>query len=241
LRRFRDTLIAAAAVLLVVPCGAWSQTTPPAAPAAGTPAEGAAPPVEQVEVDGFRTARWGMTDAQVKAAIRKDFDLPPEKLQSEENPSDRTTVLTATVPNLLEGTGLARVSYIFGYATKKLIQVNIVLGTPVDPQSKSEKIVAAANQLRQLFLDSGYRPETIVVNTKMADGSVVVFEGQDAQKRTTLLRLIASEPAAAPAKPEKGAKAVPATPPAGGGVALFLSYILDGRNPDIFRLKKGQF
>ena len=65
----------------------------------------------------------------------------------------------------------------------------------------------------------------------MADGTILVFQGQDTDKHTTVLRL-----ANAPA-PAKGPKAE-AT---GGSVALSLSYILDSRSPDIFRLKKGQF
>ena len=44
-------------------------------------------------------------------------------------------------------------------------------------------------------------------------------------------------PPAIPPAPPKGSK----TEGAGGSVALSLSYSLDSRNPDIFRLKKGQF
>jgi len=65
----------------------------------------------------------------------------------------------------------------------------------------------------------------------MADGTILVFQGQDADKHTTVLRL-----ANAPA-PAKGAK----TEGPDGSVALSLSYTLDSRSPDIFRLKKGQF
>ena len=92
--------------------------------------------------------------------------------------------------------------------------------------------MAASNQLRQLFLDSGYEPETVVTNARMADGTILMFQGKDADKHTTVLRL-ASGSAPVSAKGSKDAKTVT--------VALALSYILDSRNPDIFRLKKGQF
>ena len=172
-----------------------------------------------------------MDGAQVKAAILKDFGVAAEKVKTEENAAERTTILTATVNDLLEGAGPARISYILGYKTKKLIQVTVVWGTPVDPQAQPEKIVAAANQLRLLFLDSGYQPETVTTNVRMADGTILVFQGQDADKHATVLRL-----ANAPA-PEKGSKADAAA----GKVVLSLSYTLDARSPDIFRLKKGQF
>src|SRR5882724_11449564 len=154
---------------------------------------------ERVQVEGFRSARWGMTEAQVKAAIQKDFNIPVDKERAEENPSERTSVLSVTVNDLLEGAGKARISYTLGYTTKKLIQVDIVWGTVIDLQAKPERIVAAANQLRTLFLNSGYDRETVISNLATADGSIIVFRGQDADKHMTLLRLV-STPAPAAAK-----------------------------------------
>jgi hypothetical protein len=227
---------AIAAGLLLTSTAAPPQPSP-AAPEPRQPPEATAPapeaePAEHIKVEGFRSARWGMDAAQVKAAIHKDFATPAEKVKTEENAAERTTVLSLTVNDLLEGAGPARVSYIFGFRTRKLVQVNILWGTPVDPQAQPEKIVAAGNQLRQLFLDSGYEPETVVTNGRMADGTILVFQGQDADKHTTMLRL-ASGSAPVPAKGSKEGRAVT--------VALSLSYILDSRSPDIFRLKKGQF
>src|SRR5215472_13668483 len=218
--------------LLLIAVGAASQPAPDQRQPSETPGTSPeAEPVEHVKVEGFRSARWGMDATQVKAAIQKDFGISPEKVKTEENAAERTTILTFTVNDLLEGAGPARVSYVLGFKTKKLIQVTILWGTPVDPQAHPDKIVAAANQLRQLFLDSGYQPETVVTNARMADGTTLVFQGQDADKHTTVLRL-----ANAPA-PAKGAK----TEGPGASVALSLSYTLDSRSPDIFRLKKGQF
>src|SRR5882724_6178877 len=225
------------AVLLLNSAVAISQPAPPASdqrqPPGATATSPESEPVEHVKVEGFRSARWGMDAAQVKAAIYKDFGVPADKVKAEENAAERTTVLTIAVNDLLEGAGPARISYILGYKTKKLIQATVLWGTPVDPQAQPEKIVAAANQLRQLFLDSGYQPETVVVNARMADGTILVFQGQDTDKHTTVLRL-ANTPSPAPAK---GSKAEAA----GASVVLSLSYILDSRSPDIFRLKKGQF
>lgn len=202
---------------------------PPAAPAAEPEPPAAAAPA--LHVEGFRSAHWGMNEAQVRAAIAKDFKLAPDKIKSEENLAERTQVLTALVPDLLEGAGPARVSYIFGYTTKKLIEVNILWGTAIDPQIAPEKIVAAADQLRQLLVDSGYEAGSIVTNARLNDGEVLVFKGQDADKHTTILRLAAARQA-----PRHGAVKKPVA-----ATALALSYILDAQNPDIYRLKKGQF
>jgi hypothetical protein len=235
--RRRVACCAAIAAALLLTSTAAAPQPAPAAPEPRQPPEATAPPpeakpAERVKIEGFRSARWGMDAAQVKAAIHKDFGIPAEKVKTEENAAERTMVLSLTVNDLLEGAGPTRVSYIFGFKTKKLIQVNILWGTPVDPQAQPEKIVAAGNQLRQLFLDSGYEPETVVTNARMADGTILVYQGQDADKHTTVLRL-ASGSAPVPGKGSKEARAET--------VALSLSYILDSRSPDIFRLKKGQF
>ena len=81
---------------------------------------------------------------------------------------------------------------------------------------------------------SGYDRETVASNIATADGSITVFQGQDLDKHMTLLRLV-STPAPAPTK--QRAK----TEPAGTTIVLLLSYLLDARNPDVYRLKKGQF
>jgi len=206
---------------------ATEQCQPPGA-AALAPTE----PAEHVKIEGFRSAHWGIDAAQVKVAVQKDFGIPTEEVKTEENPAERTTLLSVTVNDLLEGAGPARVSYVLGFNTKSLIQVNILWGTPVDPGAQPEKIVAASNQLRQLFFDSGYEPETIITNARMADGSILVFQGQDAAKHTTVLRLAGGSGPVATKGPEEGQTVT---------VTLSLSYILDIRNPDIFRLKKGQF
>jgi len=216
------------AVLVLMPSLARAAGQEP--PASAAPAPETAP-AEQVQVAGFRSAQWGMGEPQVKAAIQKDFNIAADKIKSEENLAERTHVLTVVVPDLLEGAGTARVSYIFGYATKKLIQVNLLWGTAIDPEISAEKIGAAADQLRQLFLDSGYQPQTIITNAKMNDSEVLVFKGEDSDKHTTILRLAAG---AQPARHGKAEKPATAT-------ALSLSYIFDAHNPDIYRLKKGQF
>ena len=174
-----------------------------------------------------------MAAAEIKAAIKKDFNIAGDKVQSEENSSERTTVLSVTVPDLIDGAGKARVSYVLGYSTKKLVQVTVTWGTPVDPQAKPAEIVAAANQLHELLVSSGYQPGTVRSNVAAGNGAIVVFEGQDAEKHTTLLTLVNGT---TPGTLHNGKRE-----PAVQTVIMQLSYRLDAQNPDIFRLKKGQF
>ncbi len=233
---FRLRVALVVVMLSVSPAIVWAQTSPTTRP--GDTSTSAAPPqpaapATPVHIDGFRSAKWGMTDAQVKTAIHTDFNIPEDKLKGTDNLAEKTEVLTITVPDLLEGAGTAQVSYIIGYTSKKLIQVNILWSSVLDPQTAPQKIIAAADQLRVLLLGEGYDPQTISTNGRTPDGSMVVFEGQDADKHTTVLRLASGTvtPPDASGKPGKPVDAA----------ALTLSYILDAKQPDIYRLKNGQF
>ena len=44
-------------------------------------------------VDGFRSARFGMSEAEVRAAVAKDFKIDPLDVQRVENPADGTSGL----------------------------------------------------------------------------------------------------------------------------------------------------
>jgi hypothetical protein len=207
---------------------------PPPPPAAKAP-EGeatATPEASEARVEGFRSATFGMTEAQVREAIRKDFNIGRDKITSEESPTDRTQAMIVTVPDLLPEAGPARVSYVFGHKSKKLMQVHVLWGAGQTPAVKPEKLQLAAATLQQYFLAEGFPADKVVTNARAQDGAVIVFQGTDAQKRLALLRYIA--PPEGEAK-EKGEK------PAGSTATLWLSYVQDLQNPDVYRIPKGQF
>ncbi|MEJ0068450.1 MAG: hypothetical protein WDO24_06700 [Pseudomonadota bacterium] len=187
-----------------------------------------ATPTEEAKVEGFRSALFGMTEAQLRQAIRKDFPAGGDKVASELNHGEKTTVLTVQASDLIPGTGKARVSYIIGYTTKKLIQVNITWIAEPKSTAAAENLVGAANLLRNYFLAGGYRPDTIIANQQMPNG-YVVFRGLDARSRMVILVLTGAT-GTPPADAEKA-------PPVG----LQLSYILDPEHPDVYQVPKGQF
>jgi len=84
--------------------------TPLAARAPATNSQPSEAPPTTVHVGGFRDAKWGMTEAEVKSAIFTQFKMPIDKLKGEVNPTEKTTVLPITVPDLIEGAGTARIS-----------------------------------------------------------------------------------------------------------------------------------
>jgi hypothetical protein len=183
------------------------------------------------QIDGFRQARFGMSEEQVRQAIRKDFPAAAAKLTNAVHPTEKTTVLSLSVTDLLPHTGNARVSYILGYHSKKLGQVNIVWtsdgNTPGD-----ETVVGIANSLRDYFISENFKPDSVVANNQLGANTILVFRGSDEQNRTVLLVL---RGVAASAQSEE--KKTPKPPP----LTLELSYIEDPAHPDVFKIGKGQF
>jgi hypothetical protein len=215
---------------------AQSGGTRNAAPAAGAQGgSGASPAVKSAtppaataaEVNGFRSARFGMSEDEVKAAIAKDFSIRAADIKVEPNVGEKTNVFTVRVPNLIPDGGAADVSYVFGYKSKQLIQVGVLWSAATDPKMQPEGLQTNAKILASYFQTAGYAPQNVAVNVPIP-GGVVVFRGADAKGRMTLLILHAA-PAA------EGDK----TPPK--PTALTLYYTADPLNPDVFRLPPGQF
>ena len=231
-RRWRS---AAVAVLLAAtlspawgPMAAGEEPAPRSEPGEEQPTPPAGPPAQ---IEGFRQARFGMSEEQVRQAIRKDFPGAAAKLTSALHPSEKTTVLSLSVADLLPHTGNARISYILGYRSKKLSQVNVVWSSD-GTTGGDETVVGIANSLRDYFTSENFKPDSVVVNHQLAANTILVFRGSDDRKRTILLVL--SGVAAAARSEEKKA---PKPPP----LTLELSYIEDAAHPDVFRIGKDQF
>lgn len=198
-------------------------------------AEAAAKP--PAAIDGFRSAKFGMTEAAVRKAIQKDFSKRDKDVSSQVNTAQRTTILTINAKDIVPDTGTAQIAYILGASAKKLIQVNVVWGYPVDPSVPVPSLAGLASSLQRYFVDNAsYVPETVAINQNLPDGSVLAFRGADKAKRLVALRLIPLTlgPAGDDAKKdEDGAAKSVAT--------LLLSYIENPEKPDVFEIGKGAF
>lgn len=202
------------------------------APVPAKPTAAAAPAAEDKSagfvVDGFRSAKFGMNEADIRAAIAKDFSSKPDAIKSQENPSELTHSLVVSVPDLLSGGGAAEVSYVMGYKSKTLIQIGAVWSKTTDPAMTPERLFSNANILRAHFLGEGFKPETVAVNTPV-NGGLLIFRGNDAKDRSVILLLQGTFE-------NKDNNQRVLTP-----TALLLFYIADTKSPDVFRLPPGQF
>jgi hypothetical protein len=185
-------------------------------------------------VDGFRSAKFGMTESEVKNSISKDFNISSSSVEKSENALEKTTSLAVTVPKLMEEGGVARVVYILGYKSKKLIQVNVIWGKPVNPAPNPGDIVSAANLLRNYFARKGFRKDNLVLNAKLNDGSVLVFRGTDSSGRMVVLLLNNPQNQKKDEKDDSSGEEKPE-------LSLRLSYIQDPNNPDVMKIEEGSF
>ena len=175
-------------------------------------------------IEGFRSARFGMKEAQVRAAIRADFGLADAAVKASQHPVERTRVLEIVVRDLVEGTGDGQIAYVLGQRSKALIQVNI-LWNAVGPAG-ADMVTGLANVLRNYFLtdDMRFKKETIARNVPTSDGRLVVFRGADDKQRAIELILAVAGPTSSrPAVRQ-----------------LRLSYILSPDKPDAHSGAKGK-
>ena len=178
-------------------------------------------------IDGFRSAKFGMTMEVVKKAIQQDFGIPGKKINTIKHPTEQTESLAFTVEKLLPDAGKSRVVYVFGYKTKRLIQVNILIGHPVDTDATPQQIVDSGNLLGNHFFKKRYQEDGLVAHARLNDGSILIFRGKDQRGRMVLLRLSNPQPN------EKNNEDLKIT--------LSLSYIEKPGQPDAYKLKDGDF
>ena len=178
-------------------------------------------------VNGFRSAHFGMIEFDVKQAIKNDFGIEKNQISRKVHPNEKTVTLGIEVEKLLPESGTAKVFYILGYKSKRLIHINIIWGRPVNQSPDAQAIVATANQLRNHFAQKKYQKKGFALNVQLGEGVILVFQGKDRKGRAA--RLLLSNPK------------IGGDEKAGQNITLTLSYIEKPLDPDVFRIKEGEF
>lgn len=193
------------------------------------PAASAPSSTREVMVEGFRSARFGMNEAQLRRAILKDFNIQGAAVQRVEDPQERTSALLITVNDLLPDSGPALVAYMMGHKSRRLFRINVIWGHEIGSPATAEQVVAAANLLRDYLVAQGYRPDTLVLDQPLGEQNVLLFQGQDQRGRLT--ELVLGMVMDKPSKPD--------VPPVAIGASLRLSYVEKPLDPDIYRTPGG--
>jgi len=164
---------------------------------------------------------------EVKQAILRDFGISDSKIDAISHPTEQTQSLGISIDKLLPQSGKSRAVYVFGYKSKRLMQVNILMGHPVDTNITPQQVVNSGNLLGNHFFKKRYQEDGLVAHARLNDGSVLIFRGKDQKGHMALLRL--SNP-----QPNEGNKE-------DLKITLTLSYIEKPEQPDAFQLKGDDF
>jgi hypothetical protein len=188
------------------------------------------------EVTGFRDARFGMTEAEVRAVLKKSFAVKDADIKTGANPTEGTTLLIVRVESLDPGPGPATITYIFGNKSKKLIQVNVVWGEDApNNSSDANAIVGAGTRLERYFQGFGWRKDTTRVGVPVGENTVVLFAGEDEKKGA--VRLVVDG-----IKYQMNREGNQTTSPdPKGAPKLVINYIGDRENPDVAKIEPGKF
>ena len=195
-------------------------------PGTAWPASFSGPAEKIVNVAGFRSAHFGMSAEDVLNAIQEDFGKPGTQVDRTIHPIERTELLSIVFDGLLPVGGPASITYIIGYRSKSLSQINVAWGQLAKNEISRENLVSAGSLLVGYFSGRGFAPEQTIQDQPMSDGSIVLFKGSDRSNRTVLLRLLAASQSGGTRADKPGAD----------HDSLMLSYLRDPENPDVYRI-----
>ena len=188
------------------------------------------------DVTGFREARFGMSEQEVRAVVSKTLGVKPADITSGVNAVEGTTVLTVHVASLDPGPGPAVIAYILGYSSKRLIQVNVIWGDEAsNAKSDPNAMIAAGTRLERYFAGFTWNKDTTRAGIPVGPNTVVLFSGEDDKKGAVRLVLDGVK-----YQMEREGKETtspdPKVPP-----KLLINYIADRDDPDIAKIEKGKF
>lgn len=187
------------------------------------------------DVTGFRTVRFGMTEPEVRAAARESFGAKDDEMTVRGNAVEGTSMLIVHVPLLEPDLGEGRVVYVFGYGSRKLIQVNVIWGEDTNPPPDDSGMIAGALRLKSHFLRFRWKAGSVRDGVAIGDNAVLLFSGEDVKSGVVRLviegvryRMIVNGVQNDSPEPVRAPK-------------LTISYIADANDPEIRRLHRRDF
>lgn len=180
-------------------------------------------------IDGFRSAKFGMNEKQVRQAIAKDFKAYESTLKERVSFVKKNKVLVINNSNLLERGGEAEIRYILRHKSNKLIQVSIEWGGGVNDNFSPTEVLDVANALRDHFLKKRYE-KLEALNRTLSASRMLVFRAHDEKGRTIILGLTSPKPKGEETKKD-----------ARKNISLVLYYELKPKISNTTDIKKGEF
>ena len=195
-----------------------------AVPAAHAQAPAPATAAAPHKITGFRSARFGMTAAEVRAAIMKDFQAADNVITEVENPVEKTRVLAVRLASLAPAPGPAVLAYVLGARSQRLERVNVTWRTgPAPTETDRNAMGAAGVQLAGYLQGLGWKPGGMVTGVSEGPNAVLLFAGVDDANAAVELHLTGVY--------LTGTQGISAPP--SGPTVLRVAYIRDLKKPDV--------
>ncbi len=169
-------------------------------------------------IEGYRSAKFGMNQNEITNAIKKDFNISVDQINIEKNVIESTISLNVDVPDLLPEAGIARVIYILGHESNRLVQINIIWGAPFFSKAKDTAIIQGSSLLRNYFFKKGFEKDRTTLNGRLKNGDYLVFRATEEGGRAVNLIIKKIQKNKESDKPR---------------ISLILSYLANHISPDI--------
>ena len=186
------------------------------------------------DVTGFRDARFGMTEFEVRQVARKSFGVDDDRMTLTGDRVSGASKLIVHVQDLEPGLGEGRVEYLFGYEHQRLFQVNVVWGLDTNPQFDNLAMLEGALRLQRYFLGFTWQSRSAQSGVLLGDRAIRLFSGVDTRKRSVSLTIedVLYEPVSG------NIRMVPET---SVPTILTVSYMDDSREGDVDRITRTEF
>jgi hypothetical protein len=232
-------MVVASSLMIVGPALAQAPSPkpaakPPATAAKPAPAPPAATPGAALDIKGFRSATFGMTPAQVKAAITADFGAGA-MLQEGVNAAEGTQFIQATVDHLDPGPGPARIGYVFGATSKVLAIINVDWSTGPEPTEEQRAAIAQAGVQLAAYFRQGPAPAKAVDVRATGANALQLYAALDSKNAGVGVWIDGVS------YKSSGGDKTTTSPPPKGPSTLRVTYSLNATNPDVKTLKPGSF
>lgn len=185
-------------------------------------------------VGGYRSAQWGMTAAQVRQAIARDFPGAAAPLAMTD-PATKVTALMVKIDALPPGPTPALVSYIFGATSGRLMHVNVVWSNARPSAQDRAAMIEAGSRVTADFLGYYWKLLSVARGVPTAPNGLVLFAGGGEAGGAVDVRI---DGIPYVAKTRSGD--VPSPEPT-GPVMLRVGYAQTAGQPDVYRIKPGDF
>lgn len=133
---------------------------------------------QAASVPGFRSALWGMTPDEVRAALARDFGgAKASALITDPVTGNRAMIAPMSV--LAPGPGPAAISYVFGARSKRLIHVNLDWTVKAPTAAERTAMIAGGSQVVAGFVGNQWKLGSVMRGVVVEPDLIVLFAGAD--------------------------------------------------------------